>query len=488
MKLRLPATTACLTALAAGSLAGCQSPFLPSAANNAELTSIDRRVLAQYEAQQSSESQSRNSRHQAVSVREPRWGVEGEGADGVARVATGKPAPHRATPSGASIALMSYSPTAYNAPPGEIAHPGAIAARRSADPTVQAVSFSQAEPRLSVDENGQRILEPDSSWMTGTDAQRYPDEYLFDGGDRELPVHEGALTRYGLDTQDTIVEYSDHTGKKHLKESNQVAIYAPRFSAVRAVTTPGGEFNIERLAGMQDRTHNSGVRTKIGPQRYDRTDRLKGLRVRSRASGIETQDWQSGLASTVRLSAHEKLINAFMDFSFAMPGETSQANEARLQVAIDAASQWTRHENPVVIAKLDSLHQVEARFKAAEMVGVEDEAPKPGDLRIVKLADRSSAKPGDVVTFVIRYDNVGDRELRDVTIVDNLTPRLEFLEDSATSDLPGEVFMEDNGEGSLVLTFRLDNPLPGHKVKDAAKNRGKDIRTGGVITFQCRVR
>jgi uncharacterized repeat protein (TIGR01451 family) len=171
-----------------------------------------------------------------------------------------------------------------------------------------------------------------------------------------------------------------------------------------------------------------------------------------------------------------------------LQGELNQSDEARLQIAIDAASQWTRNENPVVVAKLDSLHQVEARFKAAEMVGVEDEAPEPGELEIVKLADRSSAKPGDIVTFIIRYDNVGDRELTDVTIIDNLTPRLEFLEDSATSDLPGAVVWEDNGEGSVVLTFRLDNPLPGRKVKDAAMNRGKDIRTGGVITFQCRVR
>ena len=499
MKLRIQTAAACLTALTAGSflLTGCQAFPVYHVSDAGDVSSIDRSVLAKYETE--SAAPSNNKETQSASVRDPRWGVEGEGADGIARVATGQPAPHRATPSGNQIALMSY-----NAPPTPNAsaansewlelsaaspqYPGVIAARRYSDPALQAVSFSQAEPRLSVDENDQRILTPDASWMTGTDAQRYPDEYLFDGGDRELPVHNRAFGRGGLDTEDTIAEYRDHTGKKHLKETNQVAIYAPRFGSVRAVTTPGGEFNIERLAGIQERSHNSGVQTKIGPQRYDRTDRLKGVRMRSRASGVENRDWQSGVANVVRLSSHDKLVNAFMDFSFALQGELNQSDEARLQIAIDAASQWTRNENPVVVAKLDSLHQVEARFKAAEMVGVEDEAPEPGELQIVKLADRSSAKPGDIVTFVIRYDNVGDRELTDVTIVDNLTPRLEFVDDSATSDLPGDVVWEDNGEGSLVLTFKLDNPLPGRKVKDAAKNRGKDIRIGGVITFQCRVR
>ncbi len=486
MKLRIQTAAAWLTALTAGTflLTGCQAFPVYHVSDTGDVSSIDRSVLAKYETESRADSETKLSKEtQSASVRDPRWGVEGEGADGIARVATGKPAPHRATPSGNQITLMSY-----NAPPNQISHPRAIAARRYSDPALQAVSFSQAEPRLSVDENGQRILTPDASWMTGTDAQRYPDEYLFDGGDRELPVHNRAFGRGGLDSEDTIVEYRDHTGKKHLKETNQVAIYAPRFGSVRAVTTPGGEFNIERLAGIQERSHNSGVQTKIGPQRYDRTDRLKGVRMRSRASGVENRDWQSGVANVVRLSSHDKLVNAFMDFSFALQGELNQSDEARLQIAIDAASQWTRNENPVVVAKRDSLHQVEARFKAAEMVGVEDEAPEPGELQIVKLADRSSAKPGDTVTFVIRYDNVGDRELTDVTIVDNLTPRLEFVDDSATSDLPGDVVWEDNGEGSLVLTFKLDNPLPGRKVKDAAKNRGKDIRTGGVITFQCRVR
>ena len=476
MRLRIKRTATWLTVLAAGSisLTGCQAFPVYHLTDASPSSHDDHSLQGNFEAHSSA------NETQEARVQEPRRGVEGEGADGVVRVAI---ASHRTTPSGYPIALA-----AYNAPPNAVSHPQAGPALRHVDRALQAVSFSQAEPRLSVDESGRRILDPNASWMTGTDAQRYPDEYLFDGGDRELPVHSGAFSRRGLDTEDTVAEYRDHTGKKHLKQTNQVAIYAPRFGTVRAVTTPGGEFNIERLAGMQDRTHNSGVRAKLGPQRYDRTDRLKGIRVRSRASGVETQDWQSGLASAVRLSSHEKLINAFMDFSFALQGEVNQADEARLQVAIDAASQWTRNENPVVMAKLDSLHQVEARFKAAEMVGVEDEAPEPGELRIVKLADRSAAKPGDVVTFVIRYDNVGDRELHDVTIVDNLTPRLEFIEDSATSDLPGDVFMDDNGEGSLVLTFKLDNPLLGRKEKDAAKNRDRNIATGGVITFQCRVR
>ena len=95
-------------------------------------------------------------------------------------------------------------------------------------------------------------------------------------------------------------------------------------------------------------------------------------------------------------------------------------------------------------------------------------------MRLVKLADKEAAQPGDVITFTIRFDNLGDRELRFVRLIDNLTPRLEYVDDSATSDLPGSINVDDNGEGSHILRFELDSPLAGH--------------TGGVITFQAKLR
>ena len=117
---------------------------------------------------------------------------------------------------------------------------------------------------------------------------------------------------------------------------------------------------------------------------------------------------------------------------------------------------------------------VAAQFQAQQYLGVETEKKQIGDLRIVKMADRKFADSGDVVTFTIRYDNLGERELREIRIVDNLTPRLMFIDDSASSDRPGNIVIEDNAEGSEVLRFDLDGVLPGE--------------SGGVITFQTKVR
>ena len=337
-----------------------------------------------------------------------------------------------------------------------------------------AVSFSYAEPRLAISDSGQAVYEPDDSPLLGKAHEQYPDEYLLDGGDRDHPVHYQGPYRDGLETEDTVTEYVDHTGKSHVKASNQVAIYAPRFASVRAVTTPSGETSIDRLAGMHESTRDSGVSNRVGPQRYTDSQRLHGVRVRSRASGVNAREGQLGTKNVARLDAHEQLLNIYEELSYFLRGEMLQSNEARLAAGIEAATTWTRDENPVVIATLDSLHEVTAKFRLAEMVGVEDPRKDPGRLEIVKVANTSTAKPGDIVTFAIRYENKGEREVTDVRIVDNLTPRLEYIEDSATSDRAGEINLQDNGEGSLVLTFSLDEPLK--------------EKTGGVVTFQCRVR
>lgn len=376
---------------------------------------------------------------------------------GVARVAplpTNSPIPYPQPP-------VAYGPPALTHSTGHVQQAGAI-------------SFSYAEPRLAISDTGQVVQEPGDLPLLGKPHEQFPDEYLLDGGDRDHPVHYQGPYRDGLETEDTITEYIDHTGKPHLKASNQVAIYAPRFADVRAVTTPSGETAIGRLAGMHESTRDSGVSNRVGPQRYIDSQRLSGVRVRSRASGVNAREGQLGTKNVASLTAHEQLLNTYEELSYFLRGEMLQSNEARLAAGIEAATTWTRDENPVVIATLDSLHEVTAKFRLAEIVGVEDPRKDPGRLEIVKVANTSTAKPGDIVTFAIRYENKGEREVTDVRIVDNLTPRLEYIEDSATSDRDGEINVQENGEGSLVLTFTLDAPLK--------------EKTSGVVTFQCRVR
>ncbi|HID24084.1 MAG TPA: isopeptide-forming domain-containing fimbrial protein [Planctomycetaceae bacterium] len=289
-----------------------------------------------------------------------------------------------------------------------------------------------------------------------------------------MPIHYGPFNRLGVDTEDTVAEYTDHTGKRHVKATNRVAIYAPRFAALRTVCVVGAGTAVTHLAGAHVLERNSGLSVRQAPTLSQEHVPLGVVRVRSRASGLERERLAVTVANEQRLSGHTRLLNAFEDVAFLWTGQFDRTNEARLAYGIAAAFRWSRTDYPVITAADRSSHEVSSRFKPEVLISISDEHKRQGELRIVKLADKKVAKPGDIVTFTIRYDNLGDRTLYHVRIVDNLTPRLEFIEDSATSDRAGDVKITDNEEGSVVLEFTLDAPLPGH--------------TGGVITFQTRVR
>ncbi|MFO0917873.1 MAG: isopeptide-forming domain-containing fimbrial protein [Planctomycetaceae bacterium] len=303
--------------------------------------------------------------------------------------------------------------------------------------------------------------------------ESYPDEYLCDGGDRDWPVHYSSRERYGLDTEDTIAEYVDHTGQEQMKPTNKVCVYAPRFAAVRTVSQPVQNEMVDEAAGMTNAGVGDELRSRVSSVLKTKRDPTGNLRVRSRASGVEMDEPAVNVVQDVTALQHEKLINLFQNFTFAAFIDLDQTTAARLNYGLAAAEVWTREQNPVIAGKVE-VPTVGQQEVTATALTVIEERETPGCLQIVKFADLKDALPGDVITFTIRYRNVGGREVNFVRIVDNLTPRLEYIEDSTDSDRGGVLTTEDNGEGSLVLTWALADPLPA----DAA----------GTITFQARVR
>lgn len=356
-----------------------------------------------------------------------------------------------------------------------------FAKKMTADPIQQAVSFSEAEPRVQLasqnDAQGTTGFKRNRSGLIAASpllAEQYPDEYLFDGGDRLYPVHYDGDIMVGVESEDTVAEFRDHKGDRKVKASNRVAIYSPRFSAVRSFTGLAEGFNIQRLISNVDQVQGAGLRQKVGGKTGVQRDRVQGVRVRSRASGIFSQTTRKNVTGSRVITQHVKLMNVFEEAQFLHDGKMRQSEMAQLHRGMNSAATWSRELNPVLVASLSATQEVYANFKVAELVGIDEGHKKPGHLRLVKLADKEVAKPGDVITFTIRFDNLGDRELQNVRLIDNLTPRLEYIDDSATSDLPATINVDDNGEGSHILRFELDNPLAGH--------------TGGVITFQAQLR
>jgi uncharacterized repeat protein (TIGR01451 family) len=301
----------------------------------------------------------------------------------------------------------------------------------------------------------------------------YGDEYICDGGDEGAPVHYHGLDMQGLETEDTVVEFHDNHGKRRVQPSNKVCIYAPRFAAVSSATAPIAGTQIAKVAGAHDGLALGGFNAKMRIDENRDVDQLEALRLRTRASGLDHEQTDNVFDAAQSVAVHAKLINLYEARKFITDGLYITDEQPVIADGMAAAGVWSRDLFPVISASDITGQQVSSLSKVEAYTGVED--PRgPGQLRVVKLADKSVAEIGDTIEFTIRIDNLGGLELSDVVLVDNLTPRLEFVDGSATTTIDGEFLVEDNGEGSSKLTFRLAEPLQG--------------KTGGVLTFQCVVR
>jgi uncharacterized repeat protein (TIGR01451 family) len=301
----------------------------------------------------------------------------------------------------------------------------------------------------------------------------FPDEYICDGGDKDIPVHYTDYLRQGLNFEDTVAEYVDHTGEFHVKPSTRVCVYAPRFASVRTIDVSHVDFTYDKVAGHHHDERLVGLDNELRPGVETQTDQPIGLDRRDSASGLIADVWEGNLTKIDWIGGNIQVNRLWEDIGFVRDGRFHQEDEARIAMSIQAAHDWSHDLYPIIMADTLQGGVVEATFRAADMTGIHDPRT-PGDLRIVKLCEQTAAQPGDVINFVIRYDNVGGRELNGVRILDNLSPRLELVPGSVSFDRPGTLEVQDNNAGSQIIVFQLDEPLPGE--------------TGGVLSFQCLVR
>lgn len=334
--------------------------------------------------------------------------------------------------------------------------------------------FCPAEPRLESNPNGQPLYRMETI-AASPDADLYADEYIFDGGDRDLSAAMHT-NRSGLDTEDTVAAFADHTGELRTTASNKVAVYAPRFGSIRTVTGLVADTKVDKAIGAKDSLAVGNLKTGKAAQENVHDTVLYGFEKRDRLDGMKASTPPMQARRTENAGQSRKVDEGHEGRAYSSPGAFNRNDAFVLAQQMQNASAWTRDQFPVITAVTTNASEITANFKVQQTIGVKDERETRGNVHIVKLADREMAQSGDTITFMIRFENTGDFDVYEVAIVDNLTPRLDYVGGSAQIDEkhPGEVTVEPNGEGSSILTFRLDNPLKGHE--------------SGTITFEATVR
>lgn len=250
------------------------------------------------------------------------------------------------------------------------------------------------------------------------------EECLHDGGDagRAAGIDTQGRLR-GLDPADTVAEYSDSRGSRRLAVSNRVCVCVPRFAVLRMQIAPSGYDAATALGAAASWNTSSQVRV--------------------RTPSLET-------------GQHEHVV---MTRGRERPGTTRQTT------------------GPVLLDQFWGTAAIAGRREGQEIVGLlMREAPEGIDrpLLLHKWADRQSALVGEVVTFYLKYTNVGGKPIDHVVLSDSLTGRLEFIPGSARADRSATFTTQANEAGSVILRWEMGGKLlPGQS---------------GMVSFQAIVR
>jgi uncharacterized repeat protein (TIGR01451 family) len=310
--------------------------------------------------------------------------------------------------------------------------------------------------------------------VCGQDGLRGPrDEYLCDGGDlgaQAMMVRSGAIK--GLDPEDAIAHYDTIDGRTIVTPSNKVCIYAPRFAAVRQVIDLRAFVDVDAAAGAHrpqgpmlsaDKKRATPVLAEIEPNIH---------RVKEPPSLLRNRQQPGELERNRRVAQTLGSVAAYANLQTIRTGEVVGRDIVKLARASLAAIAWSGDQAAqVLIDNRQAITDVGVQTPGTIYLLVEPNNPK---LRLIKLASTETAQPGDEVEFTLRFDNVGDRVIGNVTILDSLTTRLEYVEGSQKCSLDAEFEARDNDASSLKLRWQIAEPLP----------KGQ----GGVIQFRCRVR
>jgi uncharacterized repeat protein (TIGR01451 family) len=300
-----------------------------------------------------------------------------------------------------------------------------------------------------------------------------PDEYLCDGGDSGLPAAVRAdWTVDGLEQEDAIAHYDTLDGRVVVTPSNRVCIYAPRFAAVRRVenilsherrqlidinveaTTPVASAEAQPVVASTQRT---GVAINLGQQP---------------ASLFRGREQAAEVVQVVAPGEFFGTVGPYALVEVLRTGQVVGSEIPAVKRIVQNAVAWNGDQGPQVVY---SNRQAVA-VVGLKQPGIVFQTDEPGDprLRLIKCASTSNAQPGEDVEFTLRFDNIGDQTIGNVTIIDNLTTRLEYVPDTAKSTLAANFTSVPNGTGSTVMRWEIVEPLkPGE---------------GGVLTFKCRVR
>jgi uncharacterized repeat protein (TIGR01451 family) len=288
------------------------------------------------------------------------------------------------------------------------------------------------------------------------------DEYLCDGGDRGAPAAAGRTGRVGgVDPRDTVVAFD--IGKKGRVEprvlpTNVVCIYAPRFAEVRATTGPNQNVDVQYVNTNKYLTRYSNYDGRAWAKKLVQNQGAQFTRDRARAMaerGRTFPDEESNLRGATAFRGDVMTVTNLQHQTSELAQNRQKPGQLKEKIRLDGIK---TAEGPVITGMTESPSEAVRVWAPHQMTGVEVPPDRPG-LAVIKRVSAVEAEPGDTVTYVIFYRNMGNTPIANVSIVDSLLPRLEYKKGTSRGPEGTAFSAAMNRVGSTELRWILPAAL-----------------------------
>lgn len=303
---------------------------------------------------------------------------------------------------------------------------------------------------------------------------RREDEYVRDGGDAGLPVGAGPDRQVlGLGMEDTAAYYDTVDGRTLVEPSNKVEIYAPRFGAVRQVVGLMSHEERQRAGGVEvPEVINAPTSLQLVADAKQNIQPTGQVAARPPVA-IRSELRKDVISTSIGPRSFQSTFQAYENLKIIRLGVYDNTEKVKLAERSTAAITWSHTQAVQILLERRNV-MVEVKYDASQSVYTVASPPGRPKLRLVKVASKASAQPGDTVDFTLRFDNVGNEPIGNVAILDSLNTRLEYVEGTAQCNREAQFSTRVNEGGSAIVCCDLASPLePGQ---------------GGVFRFRCRVR
>lgn len=299
-------------------------------------------------------------------------------------------------------------------------------------------------------------------------------EYVVTGGDSKGEAYSREdWSVENLDNEDSVAHFDTIDGRILAEPSNRLFLYSPRFGAARQVVGPiSGESSVMLESANTTTEVVQGENVAAVDARTAETKPL-GASQNVGVAGAESASAPTIGSSRVMLAEADAQIRLGALLTSDKVDDLATSDASLLLEGSLAAQGWSGEQKVAVALETVNAFSNIYLDGASTIFSVKDDT-KTSKLRVIKIANKDAARPGELVEFTLRFENIGDQPIGNVTILDNLSSRLAYVENTAKSSVPAELLAELNERGSLVLRWEITDPL--------------EPKEFGVVRFICKVR